>query len=92
MPVPKRKTSKRRRDKRFANKGLKAKPFTSCPNCNESLIPHVACPNCGMYKGKKVIATKLERTVKRGEIRKVQAEKKQAREAQATAPEQNQKQ
>lgn len=55
MAVPKRKTSRSRRDKRRAQK--KAKPLTmvECPQCREMKIPHRICPHCGTYKGKEVI-------------------------------------
>jgi large subunit ribosomal protein L32 len=74
MPVPKRKRSRARRDSRFANKGLKVKSFGECPNCQAARLPHVACRECGFYKGAKAIATKNERTIKRGEVRKAAVE------------------
>jgi hypothetical protein len=40
---------------------------TNCANCAHPLSPHQACFECGFYKGKKVLRTKLERTLKRGE-------------------------
>ena len=70
MPVPKRKRSRARRDKRFANKGIKVQSFTLCKNCKEPLSPHQACTACGFYKGKKVLSTKSERAVVRQETRK----------------------
>ncbi|HJM68457.1 MAG TPA: 50S ribosomal protein L32 [Candidatus Babeliales bacterium] len=80
MPVPKRKTSRQRRDKRFANKGLEVQSFTSCLNCNEALMPHSACRACGFYKGKKVLSSKDDRSVKRDEVKK-QKEAKMAAQA-----------
>ena len=69
MPVPKRKRSRARRDSRFANKGMKPKSFTECAQCKEPLSTHAACRSCGFYKGKKVLATKADREVKRAETR-----------------------
>jgi large subunit ribosomal protein L32 len=86
VPVPKRKRSRARRDKRFANKGMKVKAITMCHNCQDPLIPHAACKNCGFYKGVKIMATKMDRTIKRTEIRKSKEEAKAKREE---APEQN---
>lgn len=80
MPVPKRKRSRARRDKRFANKGMKDKAFTQCANCQEPLMTHQACKACGHYKGRKVLATKAERTVKRVETRKAQEAYKKTKE------------
>lgn len=70
MPVPKRKRSRARRDKRFANKGIKPQSVASCANCNEPVMTHQACSSCGHYKGRKVLATKADRVVKRVETRK----------------------
>jgi large subunit ribosomal protein L32 len=69
MPVPKRKRSKSRRDKRFANKGLKETAITTCsnPSCDEPLVPHQACRKCGFYKNTKVMMTKADRMTKRVE-------------------------
>ncbi len=67
MPTPKRKLSRSRRDMRNANKGIQAQSFSLCSNdaCSEPKLPHEVCGSCGFYRGKKVIATKADRTVKR---------------------------
>lgn len=84
MPVPKRKRSKRRRDSRFANKGIKVKALATCQNCTEVIRPHQVCNSCGHYKGVKVVETKTDRTVKRTETRQAQAAKKEARNPEPT--------
>jgi large subunit ribosomal protein L32 len=76
MAVPKRKTSKSRRDQRSASKFLKPKAFATCSHCSLAVMPHTICEACGYYKGKKIIKTKLDRALKRGE--KKQAAKKAA--------------
>lgn len=73
MPVPKRKRSKRRRDQRFANKGMKVKAISKCAQCEKPIQTHVACKECGFYKGVKVLATKADRGVKRLDVKAVQA-------------------
>lgn len=73
MPVPKRKRSRARRDKRFANKGVKESAIVLCQQCQHPLIPHQACSDCGFYKGVKVMKTKADRGLKR---KKQQKEKK----------------
>jgi large subunit ribosomal protein L32 len=83
MGVPKRKRSRQRRDKRFANKGLKVKALTSCSNCGIALAAHQACQHCGFYKGAKVLTTKTERLVKRGQARQAQAKRRQANSQQS---------
>ncbi|MCS7307960.1 MAG: 50S ribosomal protein L32 [Aquificaceae bacterium] len=58
MAVPKRKTSKWRRDQRrsqnFFSK-LSTLSLSTCPNCGELIMPHRACPYCGYYKGREVV-------------------------------------
>ncbi len=54
MPVPKRKTSKSRRNKRRAHHHLEIPSFSVCPNCGERILPHRMCPYCGHYKGKQI--------------------------------------
>ena len=56
MPVPKRKTSKSRRDKRRTHYKLSSPGVILCPNCKEPTQPHRVCPKCGMYKGRKYLA------------------------------------
>lgn len=76
MPVPKRKRSRARRDKRFANKGIKATAFQLCSNCNNPLVAHQACAECGFYKGIKVLRTKAERShVREGKAKKAGAKR-----------------
>lgn len=88
MPVPKRKRSRSRKNSRNANKGIAVQAFTYCKNCNEVLKPHSACKACGHYKGVKVIVTKTERALKRGESKKAkQAAKAVAQPAEMPAEE-----
>ncbi len=81
MPVPKRKRSRQRRDKRFANKGLSIGQIGLCTNCDFPLLSHQACKACGFYKGTKVLTTKSERGVKRNVINQVRLAKQEALEA-----------
>ena len=57
MAVPKRKTSKARRDKRKANWKLVVPSLATCSKCGELVMPHRACKSCGTYKNKVVIET-----------------------------------
>ncbi len=54
-PLPKRKTSKGRRDRRRAHHALKARQLITCTNCGEKHLPHRVCPSCGHYDGREVI-------------------------------------
>lgn len=78
MPVPKRKRSRARRDKRFANKGMDVSSVGSCPNCNNHIASHVVCANCGFFKGRKIITTKADRQVKRVEKKALVQSRKSA--------------
>ncbi|MBW1866983.1 MAG: 50S ribosomal protein L32 [Deltaproteobacteria bacterium] len=55
MAVPKRKTSKSKRDKRRTHQKTEAPTLSNCPQCGEAVLPHHACPSCGSYKGRTVI-------------------------------------
>jgi large subunit ribosomal protein L32 len=55
-PLPKRKLSKGRRDRRRAHDALTARSLVACNNCGEMRLPHTVCPNCGFYKGREVIS------------------------------------
>ena len=56
MAVPKRKTSKARRDSRRANNfKLEAPNLSECPQCHELKPSHTVCAKCGYYDGVKVV-------------------------------------
>lgn len=55
MPVPKRKTSHSKKNKRRAHDALTPPTLTTCPECSEPTLRHRACPHCGSYRGRKVI-------------------------------------
>jgi len=58
MAVPKRKTSKSRRDKRRTHFKITAPNVVECPHCHEPKLPHRVCPHCGKYKGEEIIEVK----------------------------------
>ncbi len=56
MAVPKRKTSKARRDKRRSNVWkLDAPALVRCSNCGAYKRPHRLCTACGHYDGREVV-------------------------------------
>lgn len=81
MPVPKRKTSKRRRDQRHANRGLDVATITHCPNSGAPVMPHTVCLESGYYKGVKVMKTKQDRLEARGKKRDMQKPSQKAEQA-----------
>lgn len=57
MAVPKRRTSKTRKNKRRASAYRFNKPAVAiCPNCGAPRLPHRVCRSCGQYDGKTVIS------------------------------------
>ena len=54
MAVPKKKTSKSRRDKRRATHRLEAPRVNTCPQCGRPKQPHRMCPNCKTYAGREI--------------------------------------
>lgn len=57
MAVPKRRTSKSKRDKRRSHDALSAPAVSVCPQCKEPKLPHRVCAHCGSYRGRTVIDT-----------------------------------
>ncbi len=83
MAVPKRKQSKSRSRSRCTHKVEHVKSITQCLNCKNPLNTHQVCAECGFYKGVKVLTTKADRSVKRGQ-------KLQAKETRAQSEQQGQ--
>lgn len=54
-PVPKKRTSKARRDSRRSHHALTAPNLVECPQCKEPKPQHVVCPKCGSYAGRQVL-------------------------------------
>jgi large subunit ribosomal protein L32 len=61
LAVPKRKTSKSRRDKRRSHHKLNFPTLVECPQCHELKIPHRVCPNCGYYNKSEVMKIKKKK-------------------------------
>ena len=56
MAVPKRKTSKAKRDSRRAQNMKKTVSGISiCLKCKEPKLPHRVCPTCNTYDGKSIV-------------------------------------
>lgn len=61
MAVPKRRTTRAKRDQRRAQHDRVTAPnVIPCPNCGEVMQPHRICGACGHYKGREVIAVPVE--------------------------------
>jgi large subunit ribosomal protein L32 len=57
MAVPKKRTTRSRRNMRRAHDALVAANSNECPNCGELKRPHHVCPSCGHYGAREVVAT-----------------------------------
>jgi large subunit ribosomal protein L32 len=55
MAVPKKRTSRARRDKRRATHRAPKARLNECPRCHSPRLPHRVCPTCGTYAGREVI-------------------------------------
>ncbi len=56
MAVPKRRTTRSKRDMRRANHDKVTAPtLVACPKCGDTMVPHRVCPACGHYKGREVV-------------------------------------
>lgn len=56
MAVPKRRTTRAKRDSRRAQHDKMQMPtLSTCPNCGAINLRHRACASCGTYRGKQVV-------------------------------------
>ena len=55
MPVPKKRVSRTRRDKRRTHHKVTLPNVVACPHCEEMMLPHRICPSCGFYKERSVV-------------------------------------
>lgn len=62
MAVPKKKTSKSKKNMRRSHHALSGVNVVACPECGEAKMPHRACLACGTYNGRQVL-TAAEETV-----------------------------
>jgi large subunit ribosomal protein L32 len=59
MACPKRRVSKARHRKRFANWKIEAVHVVRCRHCGGRHRPHEACPYCGYYQNRQVMKPRI---------------------------------
>ena len=67
QPVPKKRTSKSKRDSRRSQWKAVAPSLGACPQCQHPKRSYMACSFCGYYKGRKVMKSEEERKKKEEE-------------------------
>ncbi|MFQ6057867.1 MAG: 50S ribosomal protein L32 [Anaerolineae bacterium] len=60
-PLPKRRLSKGRRNRRRSHHSLSVAHLVPCPQCHALRRPHEVCPSCGSYKGVEVVEVKVKK-------------------------------
>ena len=55
MAVPKRKTTRAKRDSRRAHWKGEPPTYSTCPQCRQPKLPHRVCANCGYYGGRQAV-------------------------------------
>jgi large subunit ribosomal protein L32 len=55
MALPKKKTTKAKRDSRRSHWKATPATYSECPRCRQPKLPHRVCANCGYYAGRQAI-------------------------------------
>lgn len=55
MAVPKKKTSRSKRNMRRSHDALKLPAISTCSNCGAAKTPHHVCTECGYYNNTQVV-------------------------------------
>ncbi len=78
MAVPKKRTTKSRRNNRRMHIYLKTPALTDCPNCKEKMRRHHLCQNCGHYNGRQIVDVMEE--ISKKETKKKESKKEEVKE------------
>ncbi|MDZ4785429.1 MAG: 50S ribosomal protein L32 [bacterium] len=58
MPVPKKRTSKSKKNMRRSHHHIAQSFANVCSNCGEAVLRHRVCSSCGQYRGKQLLDVK----------------------------------
>jgi large subunit ribosomal protein L32 len=78
MPVPKKRHSNTRTNKRRATWKIHPVTIGKCPQCGSPVLPHNACRNCGTYQGRAVL--KIEAVEEKRKKKEAKAQKETAKQ------------
>lgn len=57
MALPRKKTSKSKRNMRRSHDHVAVPNVIYCNECGEPTLPHRVCPSCGIYKGRQYLVS-----------------------------------
>jgi len=86
MAVPKKHTTKSKRNMRRAHIFLESPALIPCPKCGKMILPHTVCPNCGYYKGQEIINVLEKLEKKERKKREKEIKEKEKEEAKKEKP------
>lgn len=80
MAVPKKRTTKSKRDKRRLHIFLKKPSLVKCKKCGKLILPHTLCSFCGYYREREIIDVLGELTKKERKKREKEMKAKEDKE------------
>ncbi len=88
MAVPKKRTTKSKRDKRRLHIFLKKPSLAKCPKCGEFILQHTVCSFCGSYKKREVIdvLSKMTKKEKKKREKEIRVKEKEGEEVKMKRP------
>ena len=86
MAVPKKHTTKSKRNQGRMHLFLRASSLIKCDHCGKEKLPHKICQNCGYYKGTEVINVLAKLEKKEKKKREKEIKEKEEKEKKETKP------
>ena len=80
MAVPKKRTTRSKRNMRRSHHGISGVQLRECPKCKQMVPAHMTCANCGTYKGREVIdvMAKLDKKEKKAKAKELETQAEDA--------------
>jgi large subunit ribosomal protein L32 len=61
LPLPPKKMSRSKRDKRRTHQKIAIPALAECPQCHSMKQPHNVCLKCGYYNGREIISSETKK-------------------------------